>query len=133
MKMSVVDFDRLVGSPQNSSGGKIVCKFIIVEWSAELSLVFGPVRAFEYHAWLLERFCRERQIAAGWVKKPDLVEVYDRSVTLHGGGWMELDFGEKQAEIYGSSTAYGPYRADLARAIIADHPHFARFRVKYSR
>ncbi len=133
MNMAIVDYAGLNAGQTDSDIGKLICKFVILEKSGSLSLVMGPVTRFRYHAGLLDHYCREHGIPASWAKKPDLVEIHDSSVVLHGGGWMEVDMDSAKARLYGASTAYGPYRSDLARRIIADHPHFARFRVTYSR
>lgn len=130
METTIADY---VGIGHLPEGGKVTCKFLILDRQGIYHLIVGPVQTYRYHANLLDRFCAERDIAASWAKKPDYVEVFDRSVVLHGGGWMELDGESRKARLYGASTAYGAYRVDLARRIIADHPHFARFHVTFSR
>jgi hypothetical protein len=108
---------------------KLVCKFILLGVAESLILVGGTWEEFPYHANLIDRFCRDREIAVSWVKKPDLVEIHDSSVRTLGGGWLEIDTGKSLLKVSGRSTAYGRYRAEDFRDVIAADPIYSRFEI----
>jgi hypothetical protein len=111
------------------SGGEttVTCKFVSLLVESTPHLIVGPVDDFPYHANLIDRFCNERNIASAWEHKPDLVEVYDTNVEIHGGGWMRIDPVHKSIKVYGRSTAYGTYDRDVVTEVISNHPEYSEF------
>ncbi|MDH3939005.1 MAG: hypothetical protein OEV68_16925, partial [candidate division Zixibacteria bacterium] len=87
------------GRPSGQIEGRLSCKFLLVFDEQCLFLLFGPPTQFPYHAYLLDRFCSDRQIPSSWVKQPDLVEVHAPHIHVRGGGWMEVDFGSKTVRL----------------------------------
>ncbi len=111
----------------NSRDSSLACKFLLVSSDDCLYLLFGPLSEFPYHAGLLDRFCKEQQIASSWVKRPDLLEVFDESCEVRGGGYLELDRVQRTVCVSEQSKAYGGFRqADLNR-ILSGHPMFSEF------
>jgi hypothetical protein len=110
-------------------GGEVIltCKFVTMLVEGTPHLVVGLVTEFPYHANLIDRFCSERNIASAWEHKPDLVEVYDASVEIHGGGWMRIDPINRHIKIYGRSTAYGTYDRDFVTDVISNHQEYSDF------
>lgn len=85
-------------------------KFVIIASPQQISLVFGPIAEFPYHANLVKRFCDINKIPSGWLKKPDVYEIYGDSHEVRGGGWMEVAGENGELKIYGYSTTYGSFK-----------------------
>ncbi len=131
LEVKVVDLTRPAGSDPSASdnGDEPVFKFVLISSDAQLTLVLGRVSQYPYHANLVDHFCEGQGIAAGWVKKPDLVEICDTEYAVRGGGWMKFDGSGNSLEVYGNSTAYGKYDpSDLSR-VVRVHPFFADYNV----
>jgi len=108
----------------------LVCKMMIIAIAGTAHLVFGPVSEFGYHADLVDRFCSQRDIAAAWVRKPDIVEILQQDVQIRGGGWMKIDRSKSLIEIYGRSTAYGRFDKKLLKLLVDREPFFSNSRVR---
>lgn len=108
----------------------LVCKMMVIAVSGTIHLVFGPVSEFGYHANLVDRFCSQRDIAAAWVRRPDIVEILEKDVKLHGGGWMKIDRSKSLIEIYGRSTAYGRFDKEQLKSLVKREPFFSNSRVR---
>ena len=67
---------------------RTVCKFLLIRHNGRVDLVCGPVKEYTYHAMLLDRYCRDNEIAASWVKQREYLEVYDSALEVRGGGWL---------------------------------------------
>lgn len=116
------DFD------DSSGPGRItVCKFVVINNAASSKLIFGPVSDFPYHAALVKRFCDERDIAAGWGKKPDLYMIYDLSYRVSGGGWMGYQPRQKFIRFFGQSTAYGRFEPNAVKQLFTSDLTYAGF------
>jgi hypothetical protein len=101
--------------------------------SWNLVVIAGPVSDFPYHANLLAQYCDRHNIPSGWTKKPDWVEVFDRSVKTRGGGHMHIDTDKRIISIYGRSSVYGPFSARDFSDIIQSDSFFAGFKVEFPR
>ncbi len=108
LQIELVDLQGIINRSLPTAE-KITCKFVIVASENELAFIFGPVRQFRYHANLVDAYCGRRDIPAGWLKKPDIVEVYDVNYVIKGGGWLDLEPGSRFMKVYGYSTAYGRF------------------------
>jgi len=108
LQVELVDLAGLVtrGLPGTQ---KVACKFVMIARTGELAFVFGPVRQYPYHAHLVDAYCRCHDIPATWIKKPDVVEIFDDDCVVRGGGWLELDPAGRKMKVYGKSTAYGAF------------------------
>lgn len=99
-------------TPHDGSGQpeqKEVYKFVIISSGEGLHFIYGPLREYAYHAGLVKKYCELENIPSGWVKKPDVYEIYDSDHKIRGGGWMERNPADKSARLYGHSTAYGAF------------------------
>jgi len=108
-------------------GSTARCKFVLVSVGQEHCFVFGPVQEFAYHANLINRFCSDRGIPTAWVRRPDRVQVYDKQVRLHGGGWMEINPQESTIRIWGHSSVYGRFDREILDLLIENDPFFALY------
>ena len=108
-------------SEQAGESGRLTWKFLVVETADETVLLAGPVSQYPYHADLIEQFCDRHEIPCSWVRKPDLLEVYDPDVNIRGGGHILIDCPEHRMKLGGRSTAYGAFDpGDLAEIVRAD-------------
>jgi hypothetical protein len=117
--------------PDSGDGEPLSCKFIVIEHAGALNLVIGPVSDFRYHAALVDRFCSVNELPSGWVRKPDLLEIYDASVAIRGGGLAELDFSDKTCVVHGHSAAYGGFKASDIRQFLGSHALFETYQVTF--
>lgn len=115
---------------QFTSNPRETWKFVLIQSSDATYLILGPVSQFRYHANLVDRFCRQNQIASAWVRKPDLVEVLEPGVRVLGGGHAKVDSTGRSIRFYGRSNAYGPFDRPLVKKMIRDHPLFAGITVE---
>lgn len=115
MKTTVVDLLTDSGIFKSSKELKtsLDCKFVLLSSSDdELILIFGPLREFSYHAKLIEYFCDQYNIHAGWTRRPDLFEIFSSQYKINGGGWFRFDFNRQLLSVTGSSTAYGRFNQE---------------------
>lgn len=133
MRINVLDLmnhpESRVAEPGSKSNPKRMGKFMIITGPEELTLIFGEVKEYAYHANLLYRYCQLREIPCGWEKKPDLLEIYDPAIRLHGGGWFEFDEVAGHIRLFGSSTAYGRFNPAKLNAVISGHAYFSKLNV----
>jgi hypothetical protein len=115
------------GLVPSSGDGRLSCKFLLVSDRSSVHLVFGPLAQYPYHAGLLDRFCSERHVAAGWVQRPDLLEIIDDSYRVLGGGYLELDPVRRAISVSGQSKAYGDFDRCTIERIINGHAFFVGF------
>ena len=106
----------------SGSGIPIRCKFVVILQPDVLSLVWGPLSLFPYHAHLVDRFCSDRLIASHWVKRPDMVAILDKTVFVKGGGAMEVLPERWTVMLGGASKAYGYFSSEDVRNIVASQP-----------
>lgn len=91
-----------------------VYKFVIISSGERLSFLYGPLSEFAYHAGLVRKYCEVNNIPSGWLKRPDVYEIYGTHHKIRGGGWMEQVALKRRARLYGYSTAYGRFnRKDI--------------------
>lgn len=135
LNVNVVDLTCPADSdpPPGGDGDEPVFKFVLIGGDAQLNLVLGRVSQFPYHANLVDRFCDRQGIAAGWVKKPALVKIYDAEYTVRGGGWMKFDRSGNSLEVYGHSSVYGKYDPSDLNRVVRVHPFFAGYTVSVGR
>jgi hypothetical protein len=130
--VEIIDFTPALASADaaQATNGNRSCKFVLVELDETLCLVFGNLSAYAYHANLVDRFCKDRQIAATWVKEPDLLLVLDPRMTVRGGGYLTFSPVDRKATFSGSSKSYGSFRLrDLEPVLSGDSP-FATYDIR---
>jgi hypothetical protein len=113
-------------------GANVRCKFVVIAQPDRLSLVWGPLSLFAYHANLVDRFCSDRLIASHWVKRPDVVAVVDRCVTVKGGGLIEIAPSSRTATIGGASKAYGYFAVEDIRQLTVAQPILDGYRLVFA-
>ena len=121
----VIDLTPRAAAGRETSKGEArrSCKFVLIEMNDRMHLVFGDISSYRYHANLVDEFCRQRNVAAYWVKTPDLLLVLDPAVVVRGGGHLDLKPDEHKAKFSGSSKSYGGFRlAHLERTLQGDSP-----------
>jgi len=118
-------FDEAV----DNGGKRLVCKFALVRLEDRVSLVFGPISEYPYHASLVEEFCRANMVSSGWERKPDLYGVYDPRCRVLGGGYLELAGSRSAVRFGGASTAYGTYDEEDLRLVVENAAYFVEFEV----
>jgi len=91
------------------SGDRTVCKFVLIRFTEEVHLVFGPQHRYPYHASLVEQFCHRYEVASGWEHRPDLYEIFEGDCEILGGGYLDISPVQQRIAVYGSSTAYGAF------------------------
>ena len=106
---------------------KQICKFVLVATEDELNLVFGSYIHYPYHANLIDLFCNRREIPSVWVKKPDLVEIYDAAYQIKGGGWLEIDPPKGTLKFFGESTVYGRFAQSDLNYVLTENELFGSF------
>jgi hypothetical protein len=111
-------------------GSAVQNKFVLLTHGDIIVMLMGPVDSFPYHATLVERYCRDNEIPACWVHKPDLLEIFDRDVEVRGGGQLDIFPEDGILKIYGFSSAYGPCNSEYLKKFISGHSFFASFSVR---
>lgn len=104
-------------------------KFVLVVTQNVYYFVTGALTEYPYHANLVDQFCTQREIPCGWIRKPDLVEIYDNQTTIRGGGHIMIDLVNRLIRLSGKSTAYGRYNADELSVLIEDEDFFNGFKI----
>lgn len=87
----------------------ITGKFLQIAHNNTEYLIFSPKEITAYHADILERFCRERDIKGSYDMERKCYEVDDPSLTVEGGGKFEIDTVVRSIRIYDDSMAYGKF------------------------
>ena len=123
------EITNLVDNSKNKKDGKLICKFILVGNGEIINLVFGLYEDFRYHANLVNNFCNKNEIASGWVKKPDIYEIYEDGCEIKGGGWIEMDITGKKMKFFGESKAYGQYKRSDLNFILNHHSYFSGYNI----
>ncbi len=128
-KVNVIDLAD--GLTPHDEATAVRCKFILVSQEQEVTLVFGRIAEYKYHANLLERFCWMHRIPSGWEHKPDIYALYEKGVNVRGGGYFIVDYCGRVLRIFGRSTAYGAYDEDRLRKVLAGSPHFSTWEIDW--
>jgi len=121
--------DIAAGTVPKGSHTTLHGKFVQVLTQNIYYFIAGPLAEFPYHANLVDRFCTQREIPCGWVRRPDLVEIFDVQTTIRGGGLIMIDLVNRLIRLSGKSTAYGRYNADELSVLIENHDFFNGFKI----
>ncbi len=127
MVPAIIDLDDLLHSNHVK---KHVGKFVLIHSDSEITLIYGLLKHYPYHANLVEQFCAMNELASAWEHKPDQYHIFDHSYKICGGGYFEIDPVTKQIVFYGASTAYGKYDERQLRDIIKSTPGFSGYSVR---
>lgn len=131
MKTVLVSLIRpqLLSPTRAANFSSLSCKFVVIRENDTLSMIIGDVETYPYHAGLIAQFCHEHAIKSRWIKKPDVIKIYDQDVAIRGGGWAEIIPGTKSCKIYGRSNAYGTFDRTDVGAVLAGQTLFAGYKV----
>ena len=111
MKTVFIDYSEMYYSggkkaslPDNRSG-----KFVQLRKGDVEYLVFSPSGLTAYHAEIVERFCRDRDIDGVYNAGKKRFDIHDPAWTVAGGGKFEIDRPGKRLRLYDNSMAYGRF------------------------
>jgi hypothetical protein len=90
--------------PQKRGG-----KFVQLKHSETEYLVLASREAASYHADIVERFCKEREIPGVYNPAGKRFLIHDPSWVIKGGGKFVIDDVEKYILFYDNSMAYGRF------------------------
>ncbi len=127
MRTKIFDLISEELKSSDNQKGKVVGKFILVKSDDEISMLFGGINEYPYHANLLEQFCSQQNIPSFWSKKPDELTMQSDIFKLCGGGWVEVNFGEKKFTFFGESKAYGKFILSELNYFLTENGHFKEF------
>ncbi len=113
MKLVLVDY-----SPVYYSGGenpvlpdKQGGKFVQIRKADVEYLVLSPAGLAAYHADIVERFCRDREIDGVYNASKKRFDIHDPAWSVAGGGKFEIDRALKHIRLYDNSMAYGRFES----------------------
>jgi hypothetical protein len=86
-------------------------KFVQLRHGETEYLVFALREAASYHAEIVERFCKEKEIAGVYNPEGKRFLIHDPSWVIKGGGKFVIDDVEKYILLYDNSMAYGRFDA----------------------
>ncbi|MDA8240757.1 MAG: hypothetical protein M0Z67_10355 [Nitrospiraceae bacterium] len=111
MKTVFIDYSGMYYSggkkaslPDNRSG-----KFVQLRKDDVEYLVFSPSGLTAYHAEIVERFCRDRDIDGVYNTEKKRFDIHDQTWVVAGGGKFEIDGPGKRLRLYDNSMAYGRF------------------------
>ncbi len=91
-------------APQKANG-----KFVQVRHGSTEYLVFASRATASYHADIIERFCRERDIPGVYNPSRKSFVIHDPAWVVVGGGKFEIDPEARRILLYDNSMAYGKF------------------------
>ncbi len=131
MKTVFIDYSGLYYSegkdapiPDRRSG-----KFVQLRKGDVEYLVFSPSGLTAYHADIVERFCRDRDIDGVYNPVKKRFDIRDPGWTVKGGGKFEIDGQRKRLRLYDNSMAYGRFDSRGLRQKILQTDAFKEFEV----
>lgn len=127
MKTKIFDLISKEAASTDNQKEKVLGKFILVKSADEISMLFGGIDQYQYHANLLDYFCNQQKIPSFWSKKPDELTMQSDSFSLCGGGWLEIDFKLKKYTFFGESKAYGKFELSELNYFLTENSHFKEF------
>ena len=111
MQIVLVDYSELTYAyaaattvPQKRSG-----KFVQLSHGETEYLVLAPPESASYHADIVEKFCKEREIPGVYNPAGKRFLIHDPSWAIKGGGKFVIDDVEKAILLYDNSMAYGRF------------------------
>jgi hypothetical protein len=113
LKIVVVDYSELShsGMPKAAVTSKQNGKFVQLRHKDTEYLVFSPRELASYHADIVERFCREKEIPGVYDASGKRFVINDPAWVIVGGGKFEIDKTEKYILMYNNSMAYGRFES----------------------
>ncbi len=131
MKTVFIDYSELYYSggknaplPEKRSGKFVQLRKADVEY-----LVFSPSGLTAYHADIVERFCRDRNIGGVYNPGKKRFDIHDPDWTVAGGGKFEVDGLGKRLRLFDNSMAYGRFKSRGLRERILQTGAFKDFKV----
>jgi hypothetical protein len=132
VKIVVVDYSALYYSrvaktavPHTQSG-----KFVQLRHDDTEYLVFSPREFAPYHADIVERFCKDKDIPGVYSVPGKRFIIHDPAWVVVGGGKFELDTVTKNILLRDNSMAYGRFDSDGLRDKIHTIKKFRDYEVR---
>lgn len=104
-------------------------KFVQIQHGGERYLVLSPKELTKYHANIIERFCMDKGIEGSYDARREVFTIYDRAWEILGGGKFERDANRKAIKLYDNSMAYGKFKAEGLKDMLAKLPEFAEYKI----
>jgi hypothetical protein len=110
-RVVVVDYSRIncSGAAHATLPAKRSGKFVQIRHGETEYLVLSTREISPYHADILERFCRERDIDGAYEDGRKRFSIHDAEWVILGGGKFEIDEDEGYIRLYDNSMAYGRF------------------------
>lgn len=110
MKTILVDYSGLCSpDPENHLPETGSGKFVQLRKDDMEYLVFSPTDVTPYHADIVGRFCRDKDINGAYDAEKKRFNIYDPAWTVAGGGKFEIDRVNRRIRFYDNSMAYGKF------------------------
>lgn len=110
MKTVFIDYSEIYYSGEKASPpDKLSGKFVQLRRDDVEYLVFSPSGLTAYHAGIVERFCRDRDIDGVYNIEKKRFDIHDPAWTVAGGGKFDIDRPGKRLRLYDNSMAYGRF------------------------
>ena len=106
-----------------------VGKFVQLANGNELYLVLSPKEFTKYHANIVERFCMDKGIEGHYDSRREKFFIDDQAWRIIGGGKFERDANEKAIAFSDNSMAYGKFKKDGLKELLAALPEFTGFTI----
>ncbi len=84
-------------------------KFVLLRNGNTEYLILAPKDLSGYHADIVDRFCKQYDIAGVYDRGAKHFEIFDRNWNVAGGGMWRIDDKNKELNLYGASQAYGRF------------------------
>ncbi len=130
--MTIIDYSRFcfvqilrTAVPPSRQG-----KFVVVAGPREQFAVFSPRDLAVYHANVVERFLRDRNIGGQYNVKGDVFYIDSHEWVVEGGGLWRLDEPARVLQLSGRSAAYGPLDLQLVAEQLRQCEAFGGARVE---
>jgi hypothetical protein len=96
-------------SAEKTAPDRTAGKFVQIRNADTEYLVFSPREVAQYHADLVERFCKERNIPGSYVSERRRYDIHDPAWVVIGGGKFETDRKKRSIILHDNSMAYGRF------------------------
>ncbi|MDH4161197.1 MAG: hypothetical protein OEW15_00700 [Nitrospirota bacterium] len=106
-----------------------VGKFVQIWNSNEIYLILSPKELTKYHANIVERFCMDKGIEGSYDSRKEKFFIHDKAWHILGGGKFERDGNKKAIKFSDTSMAYGKFKTDGMKEMLAALPEFAGYTI----
>src|SRR5574340_129453 len=119
--MTLIDYTPFYYSCviKKSLPSAVVGKFVQIAKGNELYVILSPREFTKYHANIVERFCMDKGIEGRYDSRKEKFFIQDQSWQIIGGGKFERDANKKAIKFSDNSMAYGRFRMDGMKEMLA--------------